>query len=74
MSMRSIYRKIAKKYGVSAQSVKEEIRAAIAETYTDPNNNNEITKAYQRRVPAKGEISTPEELVRYAAQRVKEKQ
>lgn len=59
MSMRSIYRKIAKKHGVSTKSVREEMQAAITEAYTNPRNNDGITKAYQRRVPAKNEIPTP---------------
>ena len=50
------------------------MQAAITQAYTDPLNNNGITKAYQHRVPAKGEIPTPEEVIQYAAQRTKEKQ
>ncbi len=65
MNMRKIYRKIAKKNGVSVQEVRREMQAAITEAYTDPLNDNEITKAYQNRVPRKGEIPTPEELLRY---------
>lgn len=65
MNMRKIYRKIAKENGVSVQEVRREMQAAITEAYTDPLNNNEITKAYQNRVPRKGEIPTPEELIHY---------
>lgn len=59
MNMRKIYRKVAKEYGVSVEEVKREMQAAITDAYTNPLNNNEITKAYQSRVPCKGEIPTP---------------
>ena len=71
MSMRSIYRKVAKKYGVSAKEVRKEIQATITEAYTNPLNQNEITKANQNRVPCKGEIPTPEEMIRYLAKQAK---
>ena len=71
MSMRSIYRKVAKKYGVSAKEVRKEIQATITEAYTNPLNQNEITKPYQNRVPCKGEIPTPEEMIRYLAKQAK---
>lgn len=71
MSMRSIYRKVAKKYGVSAKEVRKEIQATITEAYTNPLNQNEITKAYQNRVPCKWEIPTPEEMIRYLAKQDK---
>ena len=71
MSMRKIYRELAKKHGVSAKEVRQEMQAALTEAYTDPLNNNGITKAYQNRVPRQGEIPTPEEAVRYLAGKVK---
>jgi len=67
MSMRKIYRELAKKHGVSAKEVRQEMQAALTEAYTDPLNNN----AYQNRVPRQGEIPTPEEAVRYLAGKVK---
>ena len=71
MSMRSIYRQVAKKSGVSAKEVRKEIQATITEAYTNPLNQNEIAKAYQNRVPCKGEIPTPEEMIRYLAKQAK---
>ncbi|MCI8321028.1 MAG: hypothetical protein HFH02_08135 [Dorea sp.] len=65
MSMRKIYRKLAKEHGVSVKEVRQDMQRAIKHAYTDPLNNNEITKAYQNRVPRQGEIPTPEELVCY---------
>ena len=72
MSMRKIYRELAKKYGISAKEVRQEMQAALTDAYTNPLNNNEITKAYQNRVPRHGEIPTPEEAIRYLSGKVKE--
>ncbi len=72
MSMRKIYRELARKHGVSAKKVRQEMQEALADAYTNPLNDNEITKAYQNRVPRQGEIPTPEEAVRYQAGKVKE--
>lgn len=72
MSMRKIYRELARKHGVSAKEVRQEMQAALTEAYTDPQNNNEITKAYQSRMPRQGEIPTPEEAVRYLAGKVRQ--
>lgn len=55
MSMRKIYRKIAKEHGVSPKEVREEIQAAITQAYENPPDDN-ITVAYQNRVPRKGKI------------------
>ena len=72
MSMRKIYRELARKHGVSAKEVRQEMQAALEDAYTNPLNHNEITKAYQNRVPCQGEIPTPEEAVRYLAGKVRE--
>ena len=72
MNMRKIYRKVAKEYGVSVEEVKREMQAAITDAYTNPLNNNKITKAYQSRVPCKGEIPTPEELIRHLSEQAKQ--
>ena len=69
MSMRKIYRQIAKKYGVSVQEVKQEMQAAINEAYQG--STDKITTAYQQQVPRKGEIPTQEELIRYISKEVK---
>lgn len=72
--MRSVYRKVAKQNGVSVAEVKQEIAKTITAAYTDPQNQNEITQAYQRRVPMKGETPTPDELIRYMAGEVRSRQ
>lgn len=70
MSMRKIYRKIAREHGISPKEVREEMQAAITEAYRNPPDDN-VTVAYQNRVPRKGEIPTPEEFIRYVAKQVK---
>ena len=70
MSMRSIYRKIAKQYGVSVNEVKEEMQMALNHAYTKTPNDG-ITEAYQKQVPSRGEIPTPDEFIRYAVNKIK---
>ena len=54
MSMRKIYRKLAKKHGVNVKEIRQDMQAALTEAYTNPLNNNAITKAYQNRIPRGG--------------------
>ena len=69
MRMKKIIRQIAKERGVTAKEVREEMQKAITEAWTDPQNDG-ITAAYQRQVPCKGEIPTPEELIYYVASKI----
>lgn len=71
--MRNIYRKIAKKNGVTAAEVKRDIQGTIDHAYKTTDDDG-ITTAYQNRVPRKGEIPTAEEFIRYATQKAREKQ
>lgn len=73
MSMRSIYRKIAKENGVTVAEVKRDMQAAIDHAYQHTPDDG-ITEAYQDRVPRKGETPTAEEVIRYAAQKIREEQ
>ncbi len=73
MGMRKIYRKIAKENGISAKEVRQEIQSAIVDAYTNPLNDNEITKAYQQRIPSRDRIPTPEEVIRYVSGQVTKK-
>lgn len=72
MGMRKIYRKIARENGVSAKQVKADMQAAITAAYKNPPKDGGVTAAYQRQVPRRGEIPTPEELVRYMAEKVRD--
>lgn len=71
MSMRQIYRKIAKENGVTPAEVKRDMQAAIDHAYQNTPDDG-ITVAYQNQVPRKGEIPTAEEFIRFAAQKIKE--
>ncbi len=70
MSMRKIYRKVARKHGVSVKEVKEEMQKALDYAYTNTPDDG-VTEVYQKQVPSKGEIPTPDEFIRYAANKVK---
>lgn len=70
MSMRKIYRKVARKHGVSVKEVKEEMQKALDYAYTNTPDDG-VTEAYQKQVPSKDEIPTPYEFIRYAADKVK---
>ena len=48
------------------------MQTAITEAYTNPPKDG-VTVAYQKRVPRRGEIPTPDEFVRYAAGEIKKK-
>ena len=70
MSMRKIYRKVARKHGVSVKEVKEEMQKALDYAYTNTPDDG-VTEVYQKQVPSKGEIPTPDEFIRNAANKVK---
>ncbi len=70
MSMRTIYRKVAKKHGVTAAEVKREMQAAIDCAYRKP-DKTETEKSFQKRVQAQSEIPTAEELICFLAKEVK---
>lgn len=72
MSMRKIYRKIAKENGVSVKEVKSEMQQAITEAYKNPPNDGGVIAAYQRQVPRKGEIPTPDEVIKHITKKVRE--
>lgn len=72
MSMRNVFRKIAKENGVTLAEVKHDMQAAIDAAYSNPPDDG-ITKAYQQKVPRKNEVPTVEEFVRYAANELKSK-
>lgn len=73
MSMRSIYRKIAHEHGVSVAKVKQDMQAAINEAYDKPPDDN-VTQAYQNRVPRKGDVPTVEEFIKYTVNEVKKRE
>lgn len=72
MSMRKIYREIARQHGVTVKEVKSEMQHALTEAYRNPPNDGGVIAAYQRQVPRKGEIPTPDEFIRHAAKKIRE--
>lgn len=72
VGMRKIYREIAKQNGVSVKEVKQEIQKMIEDAWGNPPNDGGVIEAYQRQVPCKGEIPTPDELIRYVAAKVQQ--
>lgn len=73
MSMRRTFRKIARENGVSLAEVRADMQVAINTAYQNPPDDGGVILAYQRRVPRKGEIPTPEEVIRYTAGQIKKK-
>ena len=63
MNMKKILKRIAKENGVTVEEVREEMQKAITEAWKNPPADGGVTAAYQRKVPCKGEVPTPEELV-----------
>lgn len=63
MNMKKIYKKIAKKHGVSVAEVKRDMQEAINAAYTNPNS-------YANCVKRKNEIPTPEEFITHLANRI----
>jgi len=63
MSMRNIYRQVAKQHGVSVSELKREMQLAVNSAYESPG-------LYARCVPCQGDIPTPEEMIRYSARRI----
>ncbi len=72
MSNRKIYRQLAKKHGVSAKEIKNDMQSALNQAYQTP-SQNEITAAYQNRVVRKGEVPTTNEFLSYAKAEVKKR-
>ncbi len=70
MSMRRIYRKVAKKHGISVAEVRKDMQAAIDYAY-QKSDKSEREKIIQKSIPRKGEIPTAEELIKAVAQTVK---
>ena len=66
MNVRKIYRQITRKNGVTVKEVRNEMQGAILAAYQNPSKNNSVTDAYQRKIPCRRKIPTPEELIRFA--------
>ena len=71
MSMRSIYRKIAKMHNVSLEEVKREIQAAVDFAYRDA-PKDEKAAALQKQIPRNGDIPAAEDFILFAAEKIKQ--
>lgn len=72
MDLMKIYRKIAAENGIGVNEVQDEMQAALNEAYQNPPDDNGTTKAYQKQVPSSGNVPTPDEFIRYAAEKIAE--
>ena len=70
MSMRSVYRKIARQNGVSVKEVKDEMQKALDDAWNNPNKSAECI-ANQNTFMANGEKPTVDEFIRITAERIK---
>lgn len=68
MKIQEILIKVADKNNVSVNEVREEIQKAIDYAWLNPPNDGGVTISNQQKVPCKGKIPTPEELIRYVAE------
>ena len=70
MSMRNIYRKIAKEHGVTVAEVKRDMQAAIDYVYKKI-DKSESEKIMQESISRKGGIPTAEEFINSLAHKIK---
>lgn len=70
MSMRSIYRKIARQNGVSVAEVREEMQKAIDAAWDNPDKTAE-NKFMQYQVKPDETKPTPEEFIRFNSELIK---
>ncbi|MCL2797440.1 MAG: sporulation initiation factor Spo0A C-terminal domain-containing protein [Firmicutes bacterium] len=61
-----IFEAVAKKYGVSSDDLKRDIRTAIEAAYENPNPE-------ANKVPRKGAIPTVDEIMEYASKKLRTK-
>lgn len=71
MKTKEILNKVAEANGVSVKEVYEEIQKAIDDAWQNPPNDGGVTVAYQQKVPCKGKVPTPEELIHYMVREIK---
>jgi len=72
MSMRNIYRKIAKQNGVSVEEVKQEMQRAIDAAWDNPNKTHENIYT-QNQIKADGTKPTVDEFLRASSDTLKKK-
>ncbi|MEZ3518061.1 MAG: hypothetical protein K1W37_23245 [Lachnospiraceae bacterium] len=73
MGMRKIYWQIARENGVIVKEVRDGMQEAVNAAYQNPPKDRGVTSAFQERIPCRGEIPTPEEVIRFAAGEIQKK-
>lgn len=68
MSMRKIYRQIARKHGVSVKEVRAQMQTAVDLAWTN-SQKDEVTAAWQRQVDGSGRTPEVADVIRYAVDR-----
>lgn len=68
--MEDIFSKIAQEHGVTPEEVQRDMAAAIAMAYANP--ADEQVAQQQAQVPREGDVPTPEELVKYALEKLQD--
>lgn len=66
---RKIYRKLAKKHGVTAEEIRRDMQSALNTAYENPSRTAETVRA-QNAVLRGDEVPTPEEFIRHAVREV----
>ena len=70
MSMRNVYRQVAKANGISVAEMKKQMQSALDYAHTNADNNSDI-KFNQQKISSKNRIPTPDEVIQYAKIKVK---
>mgnify|MGYP002410996379 CR=1 FL=1 len=68
-ALAQIFERIAAEENTTAEEVRREIKAAIQEGFHNPDPN---VQAQWARMPRKGNIPTPDELIAYVAQQAEQ--
>ena len=72
MSMRSIYRKIAKQNGVSVKEIKEEMQKALDDAWNIPDKSADV-RFNQLKLAPDGKKPSVDEFISYCSSEIKQK-
>ena len=67
MSMRKLYRKLSRQKGVSLKSLKSDMQQARDTAWKMPQDSS--VRDYQKRIPARGAVPTPDEVILHSAKK-----
>lgn len=68
VNSKKIYQKLAEQNGVTPEEVRRDMADAIRYAYENP--PNERTAQYQKQIPCKGKVPTPEEIIDFARKQI----